>query len=244
MNENKRGFLKSDLARIEVFLDSVQRGEGTAIDPRQKTKGGFFPGLTAKPWHEADDFPSTLAITRILESDAQVIIEEYKEASTEPGFLIAHPASYLHPTLKAAAWGYHQVWRGGAFNPSAKERLPRICEVLAKIEEFLSPAGEVAFHNMVPQARLRPHADGPNTTLTCHLGIVVPPKCILRVAGESRTWQSGRCLWFDHSYEHDAWNESDENRVIMLLDIIHPDLTSEEVRYWRERYAASQAPVY
>ena len=133
-------------------------------------------------------------------------------------------------------WGYFQVWRGGQFGERARALLPKTCEIMDRLMPHLAPAGEVAFHNMAPGARLRPHADGPNTTLTCHLGIKVPPRCALRVAGEERTWQEGRCLWFDHSYEHDAWNESTENRVILLHDIIHPDITPDELRFWRAMY--------
>ena len=118
--------------------------------------------------------------------------------------------------------------------------VPHTCRVLESLEPYLSPAGQVALHNLVPGARLRPHADGPNTTLTCHLGLVVPERCVLRVAGESRTWEEAKCLWFDHSFVHDAWNASDRDRCILLLDVIHPDLTVAEVEAWRAMYAQSR----
>jgi aspartyl/asparaginyl beta-hydroxylase (cupin superfamily) len=54
------------------------------------------------------------------------------------------------------------------------------------------------------------------------LGLVVPPGCLLRVAGETRAWQEGRCLIFDDTLEHEAWNNSDQPRGVLLLDFLRP----------------------
>jgi aspartate beta-hydroxylase len=51
----------------------------------------------------------------------------------------------------------------------------------------------------------------------------------MRVADEARTWHEGKCLLFDDTYEHEVWNKSQRTRVILLLDIWHPDLTEIEV---------------
>lgn len=227
------------MERIREFLKSVQTGMGYPKDPRQKGKGGFFPGLTARPWHEANDFGSTRQVTHVLESHAKAIIDEYKAATTmDDSLLVPHPASNLHPSLRARNWGFLELWQGDRFCPGMVERFPATCGALADVTPYLAPAGQVAFHRLEPGARLRPHADGPNTTLTCHLGIDVPSNCALRVAGTTRTWRDGKCLWFDHSYEHDAWNESDRARTILLLDVLHPDITDAETAMWRQMYQA------
>lgn len=222
-----------ELHRIRDFLQSVKAGYGTPEDPRQKGEKGFFPGLTARPWHDAADWATTRAVTRVLEAHADTIRAEYERAEDQPGFLVPHPASSLHPALKGRDWGFRELWRGGRFRPRALRDLPGTCAVLREIEPYLSPAGQVAFHRMEPGARLRPHADGPNTTLTCHLGIDVPEGCWLRVAGDTRSWEDGRCLWFDHSFEHDAANDGTRARTVLLLDVIHPDITAEELACWR-----------
>ncbi len=91
---------------------------------------------------------------------------------------------------------------------------------------------------MTDMARIN---DGPNTTLTWHSGVVVPLGCVLRVADERRSSEEEKCLWFDHSYEHDAWNASDKDRCILLLDLIHPDITGAELQIWKAMYVESQA---
>ena len=65
------------LQRVRAFLQSVQSGVGHPEDPRQDGTGGFFPGLTARPWHDADDFASTRRVTEVLERAAGAIIAEY-----------------------------------------------------------------------------------------------------------------------------------------------------------------------
>jgi aspartyl/asparaginyl beta-hydroxylase (cupin superfamily) len=68
-----------------------------------------------------------------------------------------------------------------------------------------------------------------NAILACHLGLVVPPRCEMRVHDEVRTWQEGKCLVFDDTYEHEVWNRSAVLRVILFTGTWHPDLTPIEI---------------
>ena len=64
-----------------------------------------------------------------------------------------------------------------------------------------------------------------------HLPLLVPEpeKCGMRVAGETRHWKVGEALAFDDAFEHEVWNDGVEERVVLLLDLWHPDLTPEEI---------------
>jgi aspartate beta-hydroxylase len=68
-----------------------------------------------------------------------------------------------------------------------------------------------------------------NTRLTCHLGLVITPDSALRVGSNVVSWQEGRCLVFDDSFEHEVWNKSDRERDVLLIQLWHPDLTEAEV---------------
>jgi aspartate beta-hydroxylase len=48
------------------------------------------------------------------------------------------------------------------------------------------------------------------------------------VGGVEHAWQEGRCVTFDDTFEHEAWNRSDRVRAVMILDSWHPDLTEAE----------------
>jgi aspartyl/asparaginyl beta-hydroxylase (cupin superfamily) len=67
-----------------------------------------------------------------------------------------------------------------------------------------------------------------NTRLICHLPLIVPQGCELRVGNETRQWVEGKAWVFDDTIEHEAWNRSAETRVILLFEIWRPELTAEE----------------
>ena len=58
-----------------------------------------------------------------------------------------------------------------------------------------------------------------------HLGLVVPEpagSARIRVGDETRAWAEGESLVFDDSYNHEAWNDSDGDRVVLFLDVVRP----------------------
>ncbi len=86
----------------------------------------------------------------------------------------------------------------------------------------------VFFSSLRPGARIAAHTGTHNTRLTCHLPLIVPPKCGIRVGNEVRTWEEGKLLIFDDFIEHEAWNESSQDRVVLIFDIWRPELTAQE----------------
>lgn len=73
-----------------------------------------------------------------------------------------------------------------------------------------------------------PHHGMLNTRLICHLPLIVPPDCRLRVGNETRAVEQGRMMIFDDSIEHEAWNDSDQTRVVLLFEIWRPELDEGE----------------
>jgi aspartyl/asparaginyl beta-hydroxylase (cupin superfamily) len=69
-----------------------------------------------------------------------------------------------------------------------------------------------------------------NTRLICHLPLVVPEGCWLRVGNETRHWEEGKLLIFDDSIVHEARNPTTETRIILLFDIWRPELDRAEQR--------------
>ena len=84
---------------------------------------------------------------------------------------------------------------------------------------------------MSPMASIAPHYGACNLKLRCHFPLFVPEEAYLRVAGDPRPWKEGKMMVFDDSYEHEAANLSKEQeRVILLIDIWHPDLVVNEIK--------------
>jgi aspartyl/asparaginyl beta-hydroxylase (cupin superfamily) len=86
------------------------------------------------------------------------------------------------------------------------------------------------FSLLRPGARITPHTGTHNTRLTCHLPLIVPPDCGFRVGNETREWEEGKLLIFDDAIEHEAWNSSDRDRLILIFDIWRPELSEQEKR--------------
>ncbi|MGH8201722.1 MAG: aspartyl/asparaginyl beta-hydroxylase domain-containing protein [Steroidobacteraceae bacterium] len=86
----------------------------------------------------------------------------------------------------------------------------------------------VLFSLLRPGAHIPPHHEFLNTRLICHLPLIVPPGCTLRVGNEKRSWREGQLVVFDDTMEHEAWKGSTELRVVLLFDIWRPELTNAE----------------
>jgi aspartate beta-hydroxylase len=62
-----------------------------------------------------------------------------------------------------------------------------------------------------------------------HLPLIVPPDCALNiVGGASHHWKEGELMMFDDTFEHEAWNRSDQPRLIVLMDCWNPHLSGPE----------------
>ena len=86
----------------------------------------------------------------------------------------------------------------------------------------------VMFSLLKAGARIAPHTGMFNTRLVCHLPLIVPPRCTFRVGNEVREWREARLFIFDDTIEHEAWNDSDQDRVVLIFDIWRPELDERE----------------
>jgi aspartate beta-hydroxylase len=86
----------------------------------------------------------------------------------------------------------------------------------------------VFFSSLAPQTKIPPHTGSTNARLVLHLPLIVPAGCALRVGNDTRDFVEGRAWVFDDTIEHEAWNNSDSQRIVLLMDIWNPHLTRVE----------------
>ena len=84
------------------------------------------------------------------------------------------------------------------------------------------------FSLLKPRTRIPPHTGVTNARLVVHLPLIVPPGCGFRVGNQTRDWVPGKAWVFDDTIEHEAWNDSDQLRVVFIFDIWHPHLGAAE----------------
>jgi aspartyl/asparaginyl beta-hydroxylase (cupin superfamily) len=89
---------------------------------------------------------------------------------------------------------------------------------------------QIMFSALNPHTRIPSHYGPMNGVLRAHLPLIVPRgKCGIRVADETRSWEEGRLLVFDDSFDHEVWNDSDETRIVLFLNVWHPCFAGEEI---------------
>ena len=89
-----------------------------------------------------------------------------------------------------------------------------------------------------PGTHIQPHHGMLNTRLICHVPLIAPDGCALRVGSETRTWRQGEALIFDDSFEHEAWNRGGETRVVLLFEIWRPEISADERAALTEMFEA------
>src|SRR3546814_2993777 len=92
------------------------------------------------------------------------------------------------------------------------------------------------FSILRPGTHIEPHCGMVNTRLICHIPLIVPQGCRLRLGNETRTVAEGRPLLFDDTIEHEDWNDGEAIRAILLFEVWRSELTSEEHRALTVRF--------
>jgi aspartyl/asparaginyl beta-hydroxylase (cupin superfamily) len=100
----------------------------------------------------------------------------------------------------------------------------KLCPETTRLVKQIPGIQTAGFSHMRPGTHITPHVGHPEGVLRCHLGLMIPENCALRVGDETRKWEEGKCMVFDDTIEHEAWNKSDKSRVVLLLDFKAPEL--------------------
>lgn len=192
------------------------------------------PGLPARPFHPRAAF----GWLDDLEARTATIAAEYlalaqAEATSFAPYIQRaphEPVEQWRALNGSSAWRTAFLWRDGAANAAVLERCPHTARALEAAPMCVQPglAPTAMFSVLSPRTHIPPHTGATNARLIVHLPLIIPPGCTYRV-GEVRTeWTRGRAFVFDDSIEHEARNDSDAARVVLIFDIWAPDLTPAE----------------
>jgi hypothetical protein len=216
-------------AAVEEAL-AILRGEAP-IQVQQPTSF-YFPGLPQRSFYEREEFDWAPALEEragtikaeleaLLRSQAEEF-EPYIGADADRSGGTA-PNAHL---AGDASWSAFHLLKGGVPVEGHAERFP---ETLAALQ--LAPLPRIAdrspmalFSLLKPGAHIRPHHGLFNFRLICHLPLIVPSDCTLRVGNQRRQWREGQLLIFDDSMEHEAWNRSIQQRIILLFEVWRPEI--------------------
>ncbi|MDX1293824.1 MAG: aspartyl/asparaginyl beta-hydroxylase domain-containing protein [Hyphomonas sp.] len=202
----------------------------------QEPRRYYFPGLPQIQIYDTAGFdwvpeleaktPEIQAELRAVLADDQASFRPYLERGT------SHLAAQDHELLDNDDWSAFYLWRDGKKVESNCARCPVTTAAVerAPLDFADGKCPSVLFSVLKPGAHIPPHNGMVNTRLICHLPLIVPGPAWLRVGSETHHWQEGRIVIFDDSIEHEAKNEADETRIVLLFDIWRPELTEQERR--------------
>ena len=178
------------------------------------------------PWLDAfeAEFPGIRSeLMRVLTADRDSL-QPYLDFSENL------PLDQFRELNRSRRWSAYYLWNQSERVDSHVARCPvtaRLLETAPRCH-IASRAPTAFFSILDAKTHIPTHTGVTNTRVTCHLPLVVPPGCGFRVGATTREWVPGKAWVFDDTIEHEAWNDSDTPRAILLFDVWNPFLTAAE----------------
>lgn len=185
-------------------------------------------GLKAQPWWT----PRETGYTELVKS-----LERNWKLIRDEGLMVMDKAKGLflpedENLREKGDWSQFTLWQQGRKNENACKGAPKTCTLLEKFSETTGcRRGQIKYSIMHPGTHVWPHTGPTNCRLRMHLGLVIPKEgCKIRCANETRSWEEGKVLIFDDSFEHEVWQDASSFRLIFIVDVWHPELTPQQRR--------------
>ncbi|XP_064909706.1 aspartyl/asparaginyl beta-hydroxylase isoform X1 [Columba livia] len=185
-------------------------------------------GLKAQPWWTAKETGYT-ELVKSLEKNWKLIRDEGLAVMDKKRNLFLPEDENLR---EKGDWSQFTLWQQGRKNENACKSVPKTCALLERFPEATGcRRGQIKYSIMHPGTHVWPHTGPTNCRLRMHLGLVIPKEgCRIRCAQENRTWEEGKVLIFDDSFEHEVWQDAENYRLIFIVDVWHPELTAQQRR--------------
>ena len=196
-------------------------------------EGLHYPFLPADEFFDAEHFPWLST----LEAATAIIVAELENILADPGAGLTPyislppgvPASKWSGLDKSLDWGAFHLWKEGVRFDEACARAPRTAALVESLPicHIEGRAPNIFFSILKAGGKIPAHTGVTNVRSVVHLPLIVPEECGFRVGGETRNWDEGPFA-FDDTIEHEAWNRSERDRAVLILDVWNPHLSDHE----------------
>ncbi len=199
-----------------------------------------YPGLPELEFHDPALFPGLEALEQ---STADIRAEFEALIAAEAAEMVPYiqypegvPLQQWEELNHSREWTAIHLLQNGARVEANARHCPATMAAIALLEQPHIPgaAPNAMFSLLAPHTRIPPHTGVANIRLVCHLPLIVPPDCGFRCGETTCPWHVGEAFVFDDTIEHEAWNDSDSLRVVLIVDLWPPALGEAE----RETVAA------
>ena len=178
---------------------------------------GRYSLVGDKPFFEPDAFQWVPEIERSwegIQAEAQQLLQSRRQI---PNFQDVSPAQ--RGLTEDDQWKTFFFWGYGHQAVANCDLCPDTTRALSSI-----PGLTTAFFSILGPGKTIPRHRGPfKGVLRYHLGVDIPRgDCGIEVDGEARKWENGKSLVFDDTYQHSAWNRTNEQRIVLFVDFLRP----------------------
>lgn len=236
--------LPAQRRRIDAFIRTTLRTEKRY---QQEPMEYYYPGLPAIEFYEREEFPwleELEAATPDIQRELEAILREDHAGFTPYIHYDDHlPLDQWRELNHSPRWTAFHFYERGLPIESHCQRAPKTMQTLAQLPQAHVPlrSPSAMFSVLQSRTRIPPHTGVANFRLVVHLPLILPPGCGFRVGSQMRAWRMGEAWVFDDTIEHEAWNDSDQIRIILICDIWSPRLCEEERIAISEVIAATDA---
>jgi len=171
------------------------------------------------PFVDVDQFAGIKELEQNYIYILQELIEYSKNNEIEAHFnsvMVEKPKTWKVRSLR--------VWDVEMYD--VQKHFPETMKMLSKIPNVVN----VGFNVLDPKAKIKPHNGDTNAIIRCHLGLQIPfekTSCGLMVKQEIKHWDNGKVFGFEDAFIHEAWNNTNEIRIIFLFDILKPQFIKD-----------------
>ena len=214
------------------FLEALEIMAGRKQPFLQEPKSFYYPGLPNIAFYEPSDFAWLVeieAMAAAMRAEIEAVLAADKGLVPyieRPRNRPARP----HALLEDARWSAFQLIKDGRPVEANAARCPQTMAALARapLPQIAGRSPMAMISVLQPGTHIPPHNGLLNTRLICHVPLVVPTGCRLRVGNETRNVEAGKALLFDDSIEHEAWNDGTSARAVLLFEVWRPELSEAE----------------
>ena len=217
--------------RIDTFIRTTLR---TRPRYRQEPVEYFYPGLPSIEFYDRAEFdwlPAFEGQSDLIRGELEAVLREDDSQLTPYIRYDAHlPLDQWRELNHSPRWSAWHLYDHGLPIQQRWNRVPATVAALSALPQARVPrrSPSALFSVLAPKTRIPAHHGVANFRLVVHLPLILPGACGFRVGGETREWRYGEAWVFDDTIEHEAWNDSDQVRVIFICDIWSPRLSPEE----------------
>ena len=214
-------------ARFQEYLAQIAASGGS--------RNAFlrYPQLSERATYD----PAEIPLARELTAAAHLIIAEFEQ------FDRSRFHSERESIARTGDWDIITLFERGRLIEENARHCPLTAKIILSHGAIPTSAGLAYFSKLKPGTEIAPHRGPTNLRIRCHLGIKVPANVGIRVDGLDIRCDEERCIVFNDFLTHEAWNRDTRDRIVLVVDAWHPNLSAGEILLLEglQRYAFAEA---